>query len=72
MNTFSATRFEQYLQTAAAALDDAIDELNLSTPGDIASPGAEYLLAKLDVAQTLIEAELPSMKKAALIAAAAA
>jgi hypothetical protein len=64
---FDAKRFEEFLRFAGNALDDACDELNKAKPGDIAAPGPDYLLAKIEIAMSIIESELPELKAANML-----
>lgn len=64
MSAFNAKRFEEFLRFAGNALDDACEELKKAEPGDIASPGQDYLLARIETALQIVESELPEMKQA--------
>lgn len=65
---FDPVIFEQYLRTAAAALDAAVDMLDLDAleDDDVASPGPMYLLARLHMAQGIVELELPEFQRATM------
>lgn len=64
--SFNADNFSKLLRTAAVALDEAADMLDNVDVDDIAPPGPQYLLARLHIAQEIIELELPEFQRAAL------
>lgn len=63
--SFDTEKFESFLRVAAHALDQAIDAIDEANPADFAPPGPMYLLARLEIAEGIIELELPEFQRAA-------
>lgn len=63
--SFDTNIFEALLREAATALDQAIDMLDEADPADFGPPGPMYLMARLEIAEGIVELELPEFQRAA-------
>lgn len=64
---FTIHHFSTLLKSAASALDEACDLLQTASDQDVAAPGPKYLLARIETALQIIEAELPEFRDATVL-----